>query len=59
MTKKHFIAFAKYIKNHRSQYAIAADVLAEKQAFADMIVEIARADNPRFDESSFRAACGL
>jgi hypothetical protein len=51
MTKKHFIQLAK---------EIAAESNIELRKFAcEVVIKVARQDNPRFDVERFRRACGL
>ena len=62
MTKKHFEAFARYIREwevetmdaeaSRTQYA-------ERTAMAAMVADVSARDNPRFDRARFMKACGL
>ena len=56
MSKKHFEAFAQYIREYSEQ---CPGVTKEKQAMAQMICKIAARDNPRFDCRRFLVACGL
>lgn len=51
MTKKHFIEFAQYIKNFPAQNE------QERKNMAQMVIDIAKRDNPKFDEVRFLAAC--
>jgi hypothetical protein len=55
MTKKHFEAFAKRI------YMLTADPeqIPMARYFADVVIDIAAWDNPRFDRARFLKACGL
>ena len=54
-TKKHYIAIAAIIKAKRD-----AGVTPPELAFAvQVFIELAAADNPRFDRDRFREACGL
>lgn len=56
MTKKHFEAFADYIRHN----ILGGDITRETaQAMADMVAYIASQDNPRFDRARFFKACGL
>ncbi len=49
MSKKHFIAFAEYIKNLPvKQYGAG-----ERQDMAEMVAKIAIQDNPNFDRARF------
>ena len=54
MTKKHFEAFAEYIK---AQKGITSDT--DLRTFADIVAAVASRDNPRFDRDRFLKACGL
>lgn len=55
MTKKHFIAFAAYIKSLPvKQYGAG-----ERRDMAEMVAKIAAQDNPNFDRARFLKACGL
>lgn len=58
MTKRHFEAFAEYIRlaamrdiNHRTEL--------ERRYLARMVADIAVTFNPRFDRARFYRACGL
>lgn len=51
MSKKHFEEFAIRIRLESS--------LEAKKAMANMVIEVATADNPRFDKNRFLVACGL
>ena len=55
MTKKHFIAFAKYI----AALTRGAYSRGEIEHLAAMVVTVATQDNPKFDSEKFRKACGL
>ncbi len=56
MTKKHFIAFARYIKDALQYEALTRD---EAHKMATMVIAIAQVDNARFDTGRFLTACGL
>jgi hypothetical protein len=51
MTKKHFIAAANLIQSEPD--------LHKRANLAHFFCELARADNPKFNESKFLDACGL
>ena len=64
MTKKHFIALAATIKNkfelETRPWASLSDAEQTCALCAvDVVVQVARQDNPMFDECRFRAACGV
>lgn len=52
MTKQHFVAFAREIKQSDRS-------LEEKAAMYYLVIRVAREFNPHFDETRFRVACGL
>ena len=55
MTKKHFIAFAKYIANlNPKQFG-----RGEREDMANMVAAIAAQDSSLFDKERFLKACGL
>ena len=61
ITKKHFDAFAKEIKN-QLENGIRGDAIGDKETcecMADLVCRIAKQFNPNFDEIRFRKACGL
>lgn len=51
MTKKHFIAFAAAILRMGDRNSA--------RAAAQVVINVARSDNPRFDTDRFLRACGL
>lgn len=51
MSKKHFIAAANIIQSE--------PCLEKRGNLARFFCELAKADNPRFDEERFLNACGL
>lgn len=55
MTKKHFIAFAKYIK----ELPVKQYGAGERRDMAEMVAKIAAQHNPNFNRARFFAACGL
>ena len=64
MTKKHFKAFADYITEYRGRARECSNMegeaqLAMEQAIAceNMVIEIAKSFNSRFDEARFKKAC--
>jgi hypothetical protein len=63
MTKKHFIQFAAKIKSAHvfthSHSICEAEAKERAWAMANMVCDVAKQDNPRFDENRFLAACGL
>jgi hypothetical protein len=50
MLRKHYEAFAKMFRESGTQ--TTAEILIEK------MIDILKADNPRFDAEKFRKACG-
>ncbi len=62
MTKKDYIALAKLIKKHSDN--IGNDLELEnkfvifKDSFMDDLCIYLKSDNPNFNESNFREACG-
>ena len=59
MTKKHFIQFAKFIKNYGSGCEKGAEKINRivREDMARMVCEVQ--DNPNFDKGRFLSACGL
>jgi hypothetical protein len=51
MTKKHFVAFARYIHDMQDREAA--------RWCAGMVITVAAQDNPAFDTARFLKACGL
>jgi hypothetical protein len=60
MTKKNYIAIAEVIRKQRNRVHVFAasdhDVNVAMNAMEDSLVELFKADNPRFDEDKFRQA---
>lgn len=52
MTKKHFVAFADYIR----EAPVSQEI---KTVMARMVVSVAVEDNPQFDARRFMRAAGL
>ena len=60
LSKKHFISFAKAIKNLIDESVYKDNRrFVEANACADIVCKVAGEDNPNFDEARFRKACGL
>lgn len=70
MTKKHFEAFAAIIRedvtggvfnehNRKHHADVLVQLRQNAQYAADVIANVASADNPRFDRARFMRACGL
>ena len=57
MTKKHFIAFAKYIKTRVDEANGDKELLMRARAIALAVVSVQ--DNPNFDTVGFYKTCGL
>ena len=57
MTKKHFIAFAKHIKERVDEAGNDHELIARAKAIALAVVAVN--DNPNFDQHRFYKACGL
>ena len=64
MTKKHFKAFAGYIadlretaRKHSNMEGESTLVYDQAQACKEMVVEVAKKFNSKFDEERFRKAC--
>lgn len=55
MTKRHFIAFAEYIRIE----LVNAGKLESAKLAADMVATVAYGYNARFDYARFMKACGL
>lgn len=56
MTRKDYIAIAEIIRRHKEVYDMDGATLA---SVAESLATLARADNERFDEERFYAACGM
>ena len=54
MTKRHFEAFARFIKAQKG-----SDSDTSLRNFADIVCAVASESNPRFDRQRFLVACGL
>lgn len=60
MTRKDYVAFANHIKNLESSgISPKLNLAATKSAMAAMMIQVCKADNPKFDEVIFLKACGL
>ena len=56
MTKKHFEAFARVIREDYNEEHLDRDTAMR---MASMVWLVAERDNPRFDRARFLKACGL
>ena len=56
MTKKHFEAIAKAIKEEQTAVAVREDV---RRAIANKLADVFKQDNPRFDRDRFMKAAGF
>jgi hypothetical protein len=59
MSKKDYIALAKLIKENRQTigYGKTGDIISVG-LFIDNLCQYLKSDNPNFNESKFREACG-
>ena len=53
MTRKHYVEFARIIADVAKEEKRTAIIMAE------MVAEVAKKDNARFDRTQFLKACGL
>ncbi len=54
MTKKHFIALARSLAYHRTQYPLALKCI---DSLVEDVSVVCRQANPNFDQERFLAAC--
>lgn len=62
MTKKHFKAIAEIIKDNATTIEKADGTIMHVLPYSDTVADLAyyfRGENPNFDYSKFREACGI